>query len=303
MKKALVFLLVCAGYAMPQTVRDVYVRGPYFDVIRNEPWAISHWFVFKSYTPTDKICLSVYSHNPITSHAISGNAAGTGDPAQGSPIALGLVWKNVQLNGSAGLSPFAGIFFDGSAAAGSRMTGTILPLGTEQIEIDMRGSAQVLFSWATDGVGAGTPDVYSITGVVGSCGFREGGHIASLFSANPAANTEIAVTVPPYVVWRVMGATATLVTGVAVPNRLVTLIVDDGANELFRVNAAVTQAASLTYSYSFASAVSDTVVPGNVVKLPQLLVKSGWRIRTFTTNLAAADDWSAMRLLVEEWAQ
>ena len=296
MKKALVFLLACAGLVSGQPVlRDIYIRGDFFELTRNEPWTgTTNDYRMRSYTPAGKVCLSIFNHQPAVAHTISGPALGAGDVILAG---IASVWKPLQMKGSGGVA------FDGTVATVNKMVATVAPIGIEQIEIDARGMALFRVSLTPDGVVSPAPNTFSITGVMGSCGFREGGRIASLFSANPAANTEITVTVPAYATWRVMGATATLVTAVAAGNRLVTLIVDDGANELFRVNAAVVQAPSLTYSYSFASAVSDTVVPGNVVKLPQLLVKSGWRIRTLTTNLAAADDWSAMRLLVEEWVQ
>ena len=294
MKKAFIFLLFCAGCADAQFIRETFIRGPFFDVIRGEAWTSPHYFRIRNYTPAERICLTVFNHNATSAHTFAGGAEGTADS---NLIGIASVWKSIQLRGSGNVS------FDGNAAITNRLLGTIAPISMAQVEIDMRGIAVAGWYFSTDGLQPGVNDTFTITGATGSCGFREGGRMASLFSADPAANTEIAVTVPAYATWRVMGATATLVTSAAVANRLVTLIVDDGANELFRVNAAVTQAASLTYSYSFASAVSDTVVPGNVVKLPQLIIKSGYRIRTLTTNLQAGDDWSAMRLLVEEWVQ
>jgi len=294
MKRAIIFLLLYAGCANAQFIRETFIRGPFFDVIRGEAWTNPHYFRIRNYTPAERICLTVFNHNATSAHTFAGGAEGTADS---NLIGIASVWKPIHINGSGGVS------FDGPAAALRNPLAAIALLSMQQVEIDMRGIAVAGWYFATDGLQPGINDTFTITGVTGSCGFREGGRIASLFSANPAANTEITVTVPAYATWRVMGATATLVTAVAAGNRLVTLIVDDGANELFRVNAAVVQAPSLTYSYSFASAVSDTVVPGNVVKLPQLIVKSGYRIRTLTTNLAAADDWSAMQLLVEEWVQ
>jgi hypothetical protein len=301
MKKALVLLLLCVGCASAQLRKVVYVRGIYFDILRNEPWANQWDITLSTYTAPEKMCLTVFNQNPANGHTFTFTASGTTDA---QPLPGTNPYKPIQVRGSDtvshdGLAAVSGYYRNvGTVAA---FAGVNIPI--QEFELDSRGKGHIRLTWNTDGAAAGVPDTVTITGSAAPCGYGDHGRIASLVSANPAANTEITVTVPAYAVWRILGATATLTTGVAVPNRLVTLIVDDGVNELFRVNAAVVQAASLAYSYSFASAGSDTVVPGNVVKLPELIIKTGYRIRTLTTNLAAADDWSAMRLLVEEWVQ
>lgn len=132
------------------------------------------------------------------------------------------------------------------------------------------------------------------------------GMLRSLNLANPAAGTDWAQSVPTGARWRLRGGTATLVTAVAAGTRQVALIVDDGATTLFTIEAATTQAPSLTQIYSLIP--GDTLTTLIATQLPVLIpldlqLFAGWRIRTSTTTIAGADQWSGINFLVEEWLE
>jgi hypothetical protein len=129
------------------------------------------------------------------------------------------------------------------------------------------------------------------------------GAIRSVAGTNPAAGVEISETVPAGARWRLESFFATLVTDATAANREVALVVDDGTNVLARVPTGQNHAASLTRNYSYfpggeVSAVAQDVTI--VQRAPAFWLLPGYRIRTITTNLQAADDWSAPRLGVLE---
>lgn len=120
--------------------------------------------------------------------------------------------------------------------------------------------------------------------------------------AAPAAGADWSVKVDGGEVWMVLDGTATLATSVAVASRSPRLIGTDGNVTYRRVGAGVDQAASLTVAYSInpgagagntagaSSAAWPTPVP--------LVVPPSHSIGTNTGAIQAADQWSAIALLV-----
>lgn len=132
------------------------------------------------------------------------------------------------------------------------------------------------------------------------------GLISSVAGNDPAAGAEISVTVPTGARWRLVGLLATLVTDATVANRTVNLVIDDGANAVFRAAAQTAQTASLTVIYSFGASLPSQATAGGVSINPlaeALPLAAGYRIRTVTTNIAGGDNWGAPQLLIEEWIQ
>ncbi len=132
------------------------------------------------------------------------------------------------------------------------------------------------------------------------------GYIQSLAGADPAAGAEISQTVVPGARWRLGSVAATLVTDATVAAREPHLVIDDGANVLFRVPPPTTLAASSTGLFVWARGqgyekAATGVFTHGLGVLPPLL--QGWRIRTITANLQAGDNWGAPRLWVEEWLE
>jgi hypothetical protein len=143
----------------------------------------------------------------------------------------------------------------------------------------------------------GSPIVSSVDGP---------GVIRAIVGTDPAAGVEISETVPTNARWRLLAVYAQLVTAVAAANREPSLVVDDGANNLTVSSAFASQAASLTHQYSWhhenqlAAILNGTAHP---LRLPRIVAMGGYRIRTATTNIQAADNWGAPNLLVEEWIE
>lgn len=115
-------------------------------------------------------------------------------------------------------------------------------------------------------------------------------------SANPAAGAEISITVPTGETWILGSIKYTLVTSIAVATRLTSITYDDGTNVYMKLDAAVSQAAALTYNYDgmvdigLSSALLGTDV---YFPLPRLVLPAGHRIRTSTLGIDVADDYSA----------
>jgi len=125
----------------------------------------------------------------------------------------------------------------------------------------------------------------------------------SVTGINPAANVEISDAVPTGRRWRLYNWFATLVADANVANRTVTLVIDDGVNTIFQIDASAAQTAGQTRSYeAYATGVAPDL-SGTTFRLPApfpIDLAAGSRIRTVTANRQVGDDWSAAQLLVEE---
>lgn len=133
------------------------------------------------------------------------------------------------------------------------------------------------------------------------------GMLYSIAVPNPAAGVDWTQTVPTGARWLLHGIYATLTTAVAAGNRQPLLVLDDGVNRLTAQNTALVQAGSLANDWTwdpgnpttgvFANSVNDIDLPFPVPLF------AGYRVRTVTLALQAADQWSGIRLLVEEWLE
>ncbi len=129
------------------------------------------------------------------------------------------------------------------------------------------------------------------------------GRVRSITGTDPAVNTEISETVPERRRWRILAIRFTLVTDEIEANRVVHLIIDDGANIFLDVCVTTAHAASTTKTYNFSNFGSTQLEPADClyIPLPPLPLSPGFRIRTATDLLKANDNFSAPQLLVEEW--
>lgn len=139
-------------------------------------------------------------------------------------------------------------------------------------------------------------------------GFTEGpGLIRSIGGTNPAAGAEISEAVPTNARWLVRGLYGQLIVDATVANRLVTLVLDDGTNVIYKIPDAAAQTASTTWDYYMSllgeSRVGATGASQIALMLPNLFLSGGYRVRTITVNLQAGDDYGAPRLEVEEWIE
>jgi len=132
------------------------------------------------------------------------------------------------------------------------------------------------------------------------------GVLRSITGTDPAANVEIAETVPTNARWLVHAIRFTLTTDATVANREVALTFDDGALVFARVPSRVTHAASLAIAYSaYRDSALEAVAQDTErsIRLPWLTLQGGHRFNTVTTNRQVTDNFSAPQYLVEEWIE
>jgi hypothetical protein len=117
--------------------------------------------------------------------------------------------------------------------------------------------------------------------------------------AAPAAGADWSFVVPAGHVYRVISLYASLVTAVAVANRVVQLVASDGVASFLTIAPAAVQAASLTYGYAWWEHAPGALVgTGQAIPLVPLVLEAGWSLASSTTAIQAADQWGAPALHV-----
>jgi hypothetical protein len=133
------------------------------------------------------------------------------------------------------------------------------------------------------------------------------GKLLSLTPTVPAAGADIVVTVPAHFRWRVLGLSFLLVTAAAVANRLPHLQITDGVSPVYYICAPQVQTASSAWYYNLypgAGALSPaTVLACNYLGPADIRLMAAWTLGTNTINIQAADQYSAIRMLVEQWIE
>jgi len=165
-------------------------------------------------------------------------------------------------------------------------------------------SAALTNSTITSGYVTANTDVYW-PGNVAQQPLDGEGFLSSVQVSNPAAGADWVATVPTGARWKLTALFATLAAANAGGVRSVRLLIDDGANVLFEVPASATQAINTTASYSYGQGAGGPITADAVViEAPlanDLYLLAGWRVRTATGAINAADQWSAISLDVTEW--
>lgn len=134
------------------------------------------------------------------------------------------------------------------------------------------------------------------------------GNLRSITGTDPAANVEIAETVPTGAQWLLYAVKATLVTDANVANRQSMLAIKDSAGVLVAVSPFPgTQAASLTNDLHWMAGVTHAVQILSTSKtagLPTpMYLSAGFTINTVTSLRQVGDNYGAPQLLVEEWLE
>lgn len=141
-------------------------------------------------------------------------------------------------------------------------------------------------------------------------GVESAGNIAGISVANPAAGADWNTTVPIPARWRIRSVFATLATSAVVATRIPRLSVAGGLGGSHIFPPTATQAAGLTVNYTGAALGAATADAANSQWLlpPDLQVNS-FPVANFaviavtTAGLQAADQWSGITLLIEEWLE
>ncbi len=134
---------------------------------------------------------------------------------------------------------------------------------------------------------------------------RDGqGAIRTIIGTTPAAGSEISETVPTGNRWRLISLKGTLAAGVGTTHRA-QLTCDDGTTAFTLLAQVAVQGQGTVGTYTWAAGMPYSVAMDAADNLqglpPQMLLLSGWRIRTVTLNMAATSQWSAIGYVVEEW--
>jgi len=166
-------------------------------------------------------------------------------------------------------------------------------------------AAVVVQTLAAGSVSVGNKLVWPGSAVQGS---TEGnGAVRAIAGSTPAAGANVSEVVPTGARWQLLSFRARFITSAAVANRVPQLVVDDGTNIFASSAQAPVQTASNTQTYTFinghgstlAGGASETVVPFH----PGLWLAAGFRIRTVTANIDAADTWLSVFYSVREWLE
>lgn len=131
------------------------------------------------------------------------------------------------------------------------------------------------------------------------------GVLRSVTGSTPAAGADISESVPGNRRWQLIAFRATLNTSAAVASRVPQFTLDDGANIFFSMGPNTTEPASQAFKFVFAPGMQLTTDQNQNLSIPApnvTLLKGGFRIRTITANIQAADQWTAPQYLIQEWA-
>lgn len=129
--------------------------------------------------------------------------------------------------------------------------------------------------------------------------------------ATPAAGADVSETVPTNARYRLVSFRCQLNTSAAVANRQVRFVLDDGTTIFYSAYASNQQAANTIAVYEFVPGGpaaysitgSSTSVDAQVPAPAGAPLFTGFRIRTVTDALQAADQFSIVSYEVEEWIE
>jgi len=131
--------------------------------------------------------------------------------------------------------------------------------------------------------------------------------ITTTASADPAGTgAEVSHTVPAGQLWRLLGARVSLVTDANAANRTVAFTIDDGTTVIQRFTSPSTQAASLTYGYTFTVGAANAAVLNLEVVVGiggDLLLPPGYRLKTVTNNVQATDNYGVMTFFIVKYTK
>lgn len=129
------------------------------------------------------------------------------------------------------------------------------------------------------------------------------GWVHTIAIANPAAGADWFTQVPSGVRWRVRGLTARLTTSAVAGARAVALKLQDaGVLEWTIIGPANNQGPSQGVTYSWAPGLTPAFVLDQTIGLPaDVIMPALFVMQTQTVGMDVGDQWSAIRLLIEEY--
>jgi hypothetical protein len=128
----------------------------------------------------------------------------------------------------------------------------------------------------------------------------------TIIQNNPAAGADWTFPVPTGIRIIAQSLSAQLVTAVAVANRVPHLqLLDANNNVTWDCAASAAQAASLTVRYSACGGIQPAINDNSaIIPLPdQALLLQGWKLRSVTTAIQAADQWQNIWINCLGWVE
>jgi len=124
-------------------------------------------------------------------------------------------------------------------------------------------------------------------------------------TSDPAAGAEITTTVPANTIWKIKGLQYDLVTDANAATRRSQVGFGNADFNIIECVSNTSQIASLTRNYRCSNMPAGALlalVPLIIIPIPpDIILKQGDRIFTTTTSLQATDNYSSMKIWVEEW--
>lgn len=124
---------------------------------------------------------------------------------------------------------------------------------------------------------------------------------------NPAVSTEISILAPGQGIWRVKSIAFRYTTDANVADRNVILQADDQSDVYWESRSSVDQSAGLTSRYSAFPGASPGGFATTLINLALpdegLVLQPGYRLRTRTVNKQVGDQYTFIRLQVQEFPQ
>lgn len=161
-------------------------------------------------------------------------------------------------------------------------------------------SRTLISNYVSTGLSLGWPEGPNQQSVQGT------GAVSSFVVANPAAGSDIAVSVPTGARWLMQSFAGQLVTSAAVANRIPHIVISDiGGNQLWNVAAPAAQVASTTVRYSACGGVAvSSNDNATIMPIPDVALNfQGFSFNTLTTGLQAGDQWQNIRISIVEWLE
>lgn len=128
-------------------------------------------------------------------------------------------------------------------------------------------------------------------------------NIQVLSVTTPAPGAEYIITPRAGEIWKILAVRSFFTASVAVANRLPTLVVDDGTTDGWQIPIPAVMAASSSQQIGWVADFNAalTVAPNlvTVVPIPSVILPTGWRLRSETVLIQAADQYSMLSVYFE----
>jgi len=132
------------------------------------------------------------------------------------------------------------------------------------------------------------------------------GNLRSVIVANPAAGADWSLTVPASARWRLQSWSAIFTASATVANRQVRARLGDGVQVTWSGQAQASIVASQVAQVSAGQSQATSTLIATEINAPlpgQVILPGNFTVSTLTAGIQVGDQWSAIRVEVEEWIE